>query len=133
MFGNTFKKTYSHVDSDDPFPEIEIGIFNFVSNQITKDNFLIDSGSSTTCINERIFDILDLQYHRTLPTEYADGTEMDQPTCLVDLELPQINFKELQLEVIIHQEDAENLLGRDILGKLSLFLYGRKRMFKIKN
>lgn len=133
MFGNTFKKTYSHVDPDDPIPEIEIGIFNFVSNQITKDNFTIDSGSSITCINERIFDILDLQYHRTVSIQYADGTEMDQYTCLVDLELPQINFKELKLEVILHQQDAENLLGRDILNKLSLFLYGRKRMFKIKN
>ncbi|MCH8018308.1 hypothetical protein IH785_00515 [candidate division KSB1 bacterium] len=97
MFGNTFKKTYSHVDPDDPIPEIEIGIFNFVSNQITKDNFTIDSGSSITCINERIFDILDLQYHRTVSIQYADGTEMDQYTCLVDLELPQINFKELKL------------------------------------
>ena len=133
MFGNKFRSTYSDVDPDYPFPEIEIGIFNFFSNQITKSHFTIDSGSSTTCINEEIFDILDLEYHRTVTTEYADGTELPQNTCLIDLELQQINFKKRRLEVIVHPEKTENLLGRDILNKLSLFLYGRKRMFKIKN
>jgi hypothetical protein len=135
MFWNaSFKRNYNIIlDIDDPFPEIELEISHcYLSNRLTLDRFTIDTGAGRTCINFEIFDILDLEYYTTWPVEYADDGRADQHTCLVDMSIPQLNFKEKQLEVFVHPRGTENLLGRDVLNKMSVFLYGRKQMFKIK-
>lgn len=133
ILGKSFKKKYTNVEGDFPFPEIELEISNcFFKNNITKDSFIIDTGAGPTCINYDIFDNLDIEYHSTKIVEYGDGGIEERDTCLIDLEFPQINFIEKKLEVVVLPRQTVNLLGRDVLNKMYLLLNGPMGTFKIK-
>jgi len=129
FWGASFKKRYSELHDE---PQIELEVHNCFHPAFSTCSFLIDSGSSTTAINEEVFDILNLQYSRQVPVEYADSGQGMRDTCFINLRFPQLGYEEKQLEVIIHPDKSQNLLGRDILNKMSLFLYGKKRVLKIK-
>lgn len=117
-----------------PGPVIELTIYNSSEeNLITKDIFLIDSGADITVIREQIFDVLDLDICgevSLLGIGNSEDEESSYQTCFVDIEIPQMNFKQ-RTEVAINRINNDNLLGRDFLSNLKVFLDGPEQKFSI--
>jgi hypothetical protein len=128
---NTHTWNYSEEEFAIPGPIIQLDILNSDNKgQKSSADFILDSGSDITWIKKEIFDILELIIDGEDTLLLPGGKKVTCPKCSITLEIPELNISE-DLSVVIDEENADNLLGRDFLNKFGIYLDGPKLEFSI--
>ncbi len=122
---------YSSNDCIIPCPIIQVDILNPDDEDLKSSaTFLLDSGADITWIKKEIFDILELIIDDEERLLLVGGKEVQCPKCSLIIEIPELNIRE-ELSVVIDEENADNLLGRDFLNKFGVYLNGPELEFSI--
>jgi len=116
-------------DRNPPAPMLNLAISNPITQSITIEAFLVDSGADITCLKEELFEKLSLEYCAYLKVRGATGEQILRIAAVI-LQNPFGNDE--LIDVIISPALRINLLGRDLINKWKVTLDGPNQQMTIE-